>query len=377
MADFQVGIIGCGNISTAYLQLAPLFHGYKITAVADINDALAKEQAQAFGAQAQSVDQLLANPDIDLVVNLTVPKAHFDVSQRILQAKKHVYSEKPYVLSVNEGKALLLLAQKNGVRVGSAPDTYLGGAHQAARLAIDDGLIGDVIGGSCRYQSAGMEDWHPHPDFFFQRGGGPVLDMGPYYISNLVQMLGPVVEIAAMGSKGYAERVIKSEPRAGERLPVEVDTNLNALLEFEQGAQITFTASWDVQSSQVNAIELFGTVQILQIPDPNRFGGVVKCCGRESESVVPCLPALSMPNFDDLSGEKIANYRGIGLADMVAAIHENRPHRCSGEMALHVIDVLTGILDSANSRQFVKPSTRCERPAALTDAMALDLLAEN
>ena len=196
----NVGIIGCGNISAAYMELSPLFKGIKVVACADMNQDAAEARAKQFGLRAESVDGLLKSNDVDIVVNLTIPAAHYEVSKSIIDAGKHVYSEKPFVLSVSEGKDLLRRAAKKGVRVGSAPDTFLGGAHQQARHLIDSGAIGKITGGTAHVMSHGMEDWHPNPDFFFQKGGGPVLDIGPYYITNLVQLLGPVTKVMAMSA---------------------------------------------------------------------------------------------------------------------------------------------------------------------------------
>ena len=370
MSDLNVGVIGCGNISTAYLQLAPMFTGFRITAVADLNAGAAQKQADEFGCRALSVDELMADQSVSLIINLTVPSAHYDVSAAALKAGKHVYSEKPFVLSVSEGQSLLDLASKQGVRIGSAPDTFLGGAHQAARQQIDAGDIGEIIGGSCYFQSHGMEHWHPEPTFFFQPGGGPVLDMGAYYVSNLVQMLGPVKRVVAMAGKPFPTRTVTSEPNPGAVIDVNVDTSVRAILEFEQGAQVSFSVSWDVWSHEHNHMELYGTKGTVYVPDPNRFGDVVRVEDGDSETVIDPLQVLGVTNFEDNNGSMIANYRGVGLADMVAAIHENRPHRCSGELALHVVDVLFSILRSAEEEQFVSLQTRCERPAALDDTAA-------
>ncbi len=374
MDDMKVGVIGCGNISTAYMQLAPMFAGFTITACADINPIAAQRQALEFDCQAKSIDELLADPAIGLVINLTIPAAHYRVSEQILLAGKHVYSEKPYVLSTAEGKALRKLAKGKGLQIGSAPDTFLGGAHQAARQCIDDGTVGQIVGGSCYFQSPGMEGWHPDPDFFYQPGGGPILDMGAYYISNLVQFMGPVQRVVAMSSKPFATRTISSEPRAGQAIAVEVDTSVRAILEFHQGAQVSFAASWDVRAHEHNCMELYGTKGTLYVPDPNRFGEPVRFSDGETENQIAPLQVVGAENFEDLDGGLIANYRGVGLADMVAAIHEGRPHRCNGDLALHVIDVMTSILHSAESGQFVTLETSCERPAALGDDAARSLM---
>lgn len=370
MSELNVGIIGCGNISSAYLELAPRFVGYTIVACADINTSLAEAQAAQFGCRALSVDELLADETIHLVVNLTIPAAHYEVSSAILSAGKHVYSEKPYVLSVQEGSALKALAEKNKLRIGSAPDTFLGGSHQRARECVDADMIGRVVGGSCFFQSHGMEHWHPHPDFFYQVGGGPVLDMGAYYLSNLIQLIGPVKQVVAMASKPFSQRTISSEPRAGEVIPVEIQTTISSILEFENGAQITFGASWDVWASEHNLIELHGTKQSMFVPDPNHFGGNVRVTDGTDEQEFEPMTTLGSLNYTDANGDLKANYRGIGLADMAVAINENRVHRCNGDLALHVIDTLMSILASAESGRFEEVTTTCEQPAAMPNAIA-------
>lgn len=370
----NVGVIGCGNISAAYLNLSSLFNGYTITACADIHADAARARADEFGIKAYSVDELLQQQDIELVINLTVPVAHFDVSSRCLHAGKHVYSEKPYVLSLQEGLELNRLAEQKGLRIGSAPDTFLGGAHQAARQFIDSGNAGDIVGGSCAVQSRGMESWHPDPDFFFQVGGGPILDIAPYYVSNLVQLIGPVKRVVAMGCRARDVRVISSEPRAGDTINVEVDTSVRAILQFHNGAQVSLVASWDVLSHEQNHMELYGTEQTVYVPDPNRFGDVVRTHDGEAETILNPLPTLGVPNFEEASGDFIANYRGIGLADMVAAIADNRAHRCCGQLALHVMEVLTGILTAADEHREVVLTTSCDRPAFLSDTEARTLV---
>jgi predicted dehydrogenase len=227
-----VGIIGCGNISSAYLRLAPLFAAIEVRAVADLDHRLAEARAAEFGVRAEPVAALLQAPDIDMVVNLTVPAAHFEVSAAILAAGKHVYSEKPFVLSVAEGQELAGMAASRGLRVGSAPDTFLGGAHQLARRIVDEGGIGRVVGGTAYVMSHGMEHWHPNPSFFFQPGAGPVLDVGPYYVTNLIQLLGPVRRVAAISSTPARQREILSEPLKGQMIEVNTPTTIMSVLEF-------------------------------------------------------------------------------------------------------------------------------------------------
>ncbi|MEE2864260.1 MAG: Gfo/Idh/MocA family oxidoreductase [Pseudomonadota bacterium] len=366
-----IGILGCGNISAAYMRLSPLFKGIEVRACADINEAAAKARAEEFGLRAETVDGLLAASDIDIIVNLTVPAVHYEVSRRVLEAGKHVYSEKPFVLSLEEGESLAAIAKEKGLRVGSAPDTFLGGAHQLARHLIDSDAIGKVTSGTCFVQSPGMEMWHPNPDFFFQAGGGPILDLGPYYVSNLVQLLGPVKRVCAMSSAGSEYRTITSEPRNGEKIKVETPTTIHAVMQFQSGAQITYCASWDVWQHGHSNMELYGRSGTLHVPDPNFFGGEVRMT--DKGSFVTLSEAWNHP-FSKSNDRGRANYRTAGLADMALAILENRPHRCSLEFALHVVDVMTSILASGESGTFIEIKTTCERPEALDPQAAKGLL---
>ncbi len=367
-----IGVIGCGNISTAYMKLAPLFHGIEIRACADMNPDAAMARAGEFGLRAETVEGLLAANDIEVVVNLTFPDAHYAVSKQVLEAGKHVYSEKPFVLTLEEGQKLAELASARGLRVGSAPDTFLGGAHQLARHLVDAGAVGKICSGTCFVQSPGMEMWHPNPDFFFKPGGGPVLDLGPYYISNLVQLLGSVKRVGAISGMASAERTITSEPRAGEKISVETSTTIHALLEFHSGTQITYCASWDVWQHGHANMELYGLDGTLHVPDPNFFGGEVRMT--ERGAFVNGTPAWDHP-FSVANDRGRANYRCAGLADMAQAILSGRPHRCSLEFALHVVDVMTSILRSGETGAFVEIATACERPAALGIDDARGLLA--
>lgn len=372
MADLGVGIIGCGNISTAYLRLAPLFKGYEIRAVADIDLAAAAEKAREFDVRGQSVDDLLASDDLDLIINLTIPAAHFDVSKRILDAGKHVYSEKPFVLSRDEGQALADIAAAKGLRIGSAPDTFMGGAHQFARALVDQGQIGRITSGTAVVQSHGMEHWHPNPDFFFKPGAGPVLDIGPYYISNLIQLIGPVARVTAISGSAQQTRTIANGPRLGEEIPVETPTTIHAILESENGAIFTLLCSWDVWAHDHTCMELYGTQGTMYVPDPNFFGGALSVTkGEEPVALDAYLHPFAVVNDGDQ-----ANYRGAGLADMALSITAGTPHRCSHEFALHVVDVMTSILTAADSNSVTEIQTTCQRPAALGPAEAAALLAE-
>lgn len=373
--NLGIGVIGCGNIATTYFRLAPLFRGIEMRACADIDAAATKAKAEEFSLRAETVAALLAADDIDIIVNLTIPAAHFEVSRAILEAGKHVYSEKPYVLSVEEGMELEALARKKGLRIGSAPDTFLGGAGQLARHIVDAGMIGRITSGTAHVLSHGMEHWHPNPDFFFQPGGGPILDLGPYYLASLVQLAGPVLRVAALTSIPARQRTITSQPRHGETIDVSTPTTVHALLEFENGAVVTVNASWDVWSHGHSPLEIYGEEGSLFLPDPNFFGGEVRLTSKAEPAPLPEAweHAFAVPNQDH-GGRMLANYRTVGLADMAMAIMADRPHRCSGELALHVVDIMTGMLRAGESGRFETMRTSCARPSALSPQEALDLM---
>ena len=376
MTKLGIGIIGCGNISTAYLKLAPLFKGLEVRAVADINMDAAKARAAEFNVKAQSVDDLLANPALDIVINLTIPDAHYPITKRILEAGKHAYSEKPLVLTLEQGTTLRDLAKAKGLSVGCAPDTFLGGAHQQARAILDEGTIGEITTGNAAIQAHGPESWHPSPEFFYQPGAGPVMDMGPYYIATLINLLGPVKRVGALTSSAEPERTIGSGPRQGQKIKVNTPSNIQALLEFHSGATISFSASWDVWHHKRNHFELYGTKGTLYVPDPNFFGGTVEVAlaGGEAQVQSPWDHPFGKINQNH-NGRDLANYRTAGLADMAQAHMEGRDHRCSLERTLHGVDVMTSILKSGETGPFITLTTTCTRPAALGIAEARALLA--
>ena len=377
MSVLGVGIIGCGNISAAYLRLAPLFAGLDMRAVADIDMDAAAARAEEFGVAARTVDALLASDDIDVVVNLTIPAVHYAVTRSILEAGKHAYSEKPLVLSLDEGETLRRIASAANLRVGSAPDTFLGGTHQQARALIDDGAVGQIMSGTAHVMSRGMEHWHPNPDFFFKPGAGPMLDVGPYYVTNLIQLLGPVTRVTAAANAASPTRTILSEPRKGEEIAVETPTTLHAILTFASGAIITLGTSWDVRAHGHANMELYGSEGSLFVPDPNFFGGDLQIS--DAEGVVTLVDPWAHPfgkaNQDFDSDTPRANYRTLGLADMAAAIREDRPHRCSLDLAIHAVEVMTGTLTAAEAGASVTMTTTCARPDLLTPEAAEALLA--
>ena len=307
------------------------------------------------------------------MVNLTVPAVHYKVSKQILDAGKHVYSEKPLTLSYKDALALQNYAKKKKLRVGSAPDTFLGASHQLARKTIDDGKIGKVVSGTCHFMGPGMEMWHPNPDFFFNPGGGPVLDMGPYYISNLVNLIGPVKRVAALAGTGRKERVINNQPnnpRNGEKLKVKVPTTYHALLEFANGACITVGLSWDVWAHKHQNMELYGQTGAMFVPDPNFFGGDVLVAGSDQKPTA--LPAWDHPfgknnwgMHNSQTDVLWANYRCAGLADMADAIIKKRLARCDISMVAHVVEVMTAMMEAGVKRKVIKLKSTCKRPAPL------------
>lgn len=371
MKTLGLGLIGCGNISTTYLDLAPLFKGVEIRCVTDLNIDLAAEKASAYGIRAETLDAMLAADDIDMVINLTIPEAHYATSKQALEAGKHVYSEKPFVLTLEEGQELKALAAAKGVRLGSSPDTFLGGSHQQARALLDAGDVGRIISGTCHIMGHGMEGWHPNPDFFYRPGGGPILDMGPYYLTNLVQLLGPVARVHAASDTPFSTRTIGNGARDGEEIPVTTPTTFHAILQFASGAIITLGASWDVWAHRHDHMELYGTDGSLFLPDPNFFGGIVKTAGQDGE--ITDLVPTDHPFFVDNQPNQ-ANYRTAGAADMAQAVLDGRPHRCNGDMALHVVEVMTSILRAGETGAAVTMVTTCERPESLDSAAAQALL---
>ncbi|MHA6692844.1 Gfo/Idh/MocA family protein [Devosia sp. A449] len=373
---FGVGIMGAGNISSAYLRLAPLFKGLEVRAIADILPAAAQTRAEEFGVRAQTPDELLNNSEIDVIVNLTIPATHYSVSMDIVSAGKHAYSEKPFVLSLEEGMALKKAADDRGLNVGSAPDTFLGGAHQQAREIIDSGKLGKIMSGTTHVMSRGMEHWHPNPDFFFQPGAGPILDLGPYYVTDLVHLLGPVKRLSAFTNMARTEREVTAEgPYKGTFVKVGTPTTIHGILEFASGAIVTIGASWDVAAHGHHNIELYGTDGSIFVPDPNFFGGdlVTANIAGERSNVTPWDHPFGKANQELDKPIPRANYRAAGLADMMASIEGGYRARCGLDVALHVVDVMTSLLKAGESGQVLTLSTTCERPLALspTDALAL------
>lgn len=350
-----IGIIGCGNISDAYLKAAPQFPVLQIVACADVNMAAAQAKASTYGIEALEVAALLADPRIGIILNLTTPAHHVSVGKAVIAAGKHVYSEKPLGVELAEALTLVNAAKAAGLRVGSAPDTFLGGVHQTARAAIDSGMIGDVVAGQAHMMCPGHELWHPNPDFYYQPGGGPMLDMGPYYLTCLINMLGPIAHVTGASSTPQQSRTIGSGLRQGQTFGVQVPTHISGLLTFANGAIITLTTSFDVWKHGANHIELYGRTGSMIVADPNQFQGEIKVAhGKGDWAALP-----QTHRYGD------GNYRILGLADMAQAILSHRPHRADVSVALHVLEVMEGIAVSASTGQRIAMKYGCARPAAL------------
>lgn len=371
MDDIGVGVVGCGNISTIYLTNLQHVPGVKVRACADARAEVAEAQGRRFGVEAMSVDALLARDDIDIVVNLTVPAAHGDVSLSALTAGKHVFSEKPLAVDVALGRRVIAEAESRNLLVGCAPDTFLGAGGRLTRRIIDDGMVGRILSGTSFLMSHGMEHWHPDPEFFFKKGGGPVLDVGVYYITALVNLLGPVSRVHSSTSTGFEERIVTSEgPRKGYRITVETPTTALALMEFASGTQLMFGATWDVWKHGHHPIELYGTEGSVRVPDPNFYGGVVEVSERGGDwqpHRSQGMP-LGRPNWP-ADAPRHANYRALGAAEMAMALRSGRPHHATGKLALHVLEVMEAVV-AGGTTEMVDASVR---PAPMTETDAADV----
>ncbi|MEM7025907.1 MAG: Gfo/Idh/MocA family oxidoreductase, partial [Pseudomonadota bacterium] len=336
MQSTIVGVIGCGNISDAYFKGSARSDLIQIKACADRVPQAATSKAETYGVAAVAVDALLADPEIEIVLNLTVPLAHATVSREIIDAGKHVYSEKPLAARFDEGQELMRTGTERGLRIGCAPDTFLGASHQACRTAVDEGQIGHVVAGTASMLSHGMEHWHPNPAFFFQPGGGPMLDVGPYYVTELVQLLGPVERVTAQTSIATPTRTVTSEPRSGEVIDVAVPTTVNGVLSFASGANVAITTSWDVWKHRRLPFELYGTEGRMLIPDPNFFGGEPQVSTHDEAWRPLDISAhpFGIANRTLSSGREVADYRIIGLLDMACALRTGRSHRASARSPL-------------------------------------------
>ncbi len=354
----RIGVAGCGNISDTYFRNLPKFAGLELVACADLEPARAEAKAAQYGLRALTTEALLSDPDIDLILNLTVPKAHSAINLKALSAGKHIYTEKPLAVAREAGRETLALAREKGLRVGAAPDTVLGCGLQTLRQLLDDGVIGVPVGYSGFMGSSGPEAFHPDPDFFYQPGAGPLFDIGPYYLTALINLFGPARRVTSIARATHAQRTISSQPHAGQKIQVNTPTHVNATLEFASGATGTLVTSWDVGVHRQPNLDLFGSLGTLALKDPNTFGGpiLLRMLGEKDWTEVPLTHGYN------------TNLRGLGLADLAAAEREGRPHRANGEVAYHVLDLMHSLLESDRDGRHMTPASTCERPAAMAPA---------
>ena len=351
----NVGVIGCGNISPAYLRGHRAFADIlEITTVADLDLDRAKARAEEFNVpKATDVDTLLADPEIEIVINLTIPRAHGTVGIRVLEAGKSVYNEKPLALTREEGRRMLQLAGEKGLRVGCAPDTFMGAGYHTCRKLIDDGAIGEPVAATAFMMGHGHESWHPDPEFYYKPGGGPMLDMGPYYLTALVFLLGPVRRVTGATRISFPERTITSKPKHGQTIQVEVPTHVTGLMDFAGGAVGTIIQSFDVWGAGYPPIQIFGSEGSLTCPDPNGFGGPVKLWKNGEWGEVELTHSYTSPG------------RSIGVADMAHATRRGRDHRANGRLAYHVLDLMMAFHDASDEGRHVEMESTVERPDPL------------
>jgi predicted dehydrogenase len=351
--------MGCGVISRVYAENAKAFDSFELVACADLDPAQAIELAKASGMRTSTVEDLIADDEIEIVLNLTPAPVHAAITSEALAAGKHVYTEKPVAIELADALAVLVLAERQGLRIGCAPDIFLGAAYQAGRAIIDGGGIGEPISVSAAMLAGGQETWHPNPDIFYLDGAGPLFDMGPYYLTAIAALLGPIARVAGFATTGERVRTIEIGPRAGERFAPSTPTHTTTAMELESGALANLVASFETRGQYVCDLVIHGTEGVLMLPDPNAFDGSVRL--RRGRGGWEDVPYASRGAVDA---------RGIGLHDMVEAIRDERPHRASGLLGAHVVEVVRGILQAAHEGRTVEIESRVTLPAAMpsTDA---------
>jgi predicted dehydrogenase len=351
----KIGIVGCGNISAVYFKAGQWLDILDVVACADIVPERAKARATEFNVpRACTVQELLADPEIEIVVNLTIPIAHAEVGMAALEAGKSVYNEKPLAITREDGRKMLDLARAKGVLVGCAPDTFMGAGLQTCRKLIEDGAIGVPVAATAFMMGHGHESWHPDPEFYYKAGGGPMFDMGPYYVTALVSLMGPVRRVTGSARITFPERTITSKPKSGTKITVDVPTHVAGVMDFDNGAIGTLVTSFDVWSHHMPNIEIYGTEGSLGVPDPNGFGGPVllRRAGEKEWTEVP---------YTHIYAEQS---RGLGVADMAYALRSGRPHRASGQLAYHVLDIMHAFHDASREGRHIE-LTSGHRPAPL------------
>jgi predicted dehydrogenase len=352
----RIGVVGLGVISQAYLETLQQLENTQVIAVADLLPDRAAAVAAALPAvRAVSVEDIFGDPNVDLILNLTTPAAHAAVARGALESGKHVYNEKPLAASTADAHAVLDLADRLGLRVGCAPDTVLGTGVQTARATVDAGGIGVPFAATAFMTTPGHERWHPDPEFYYQPGGGPLMDMGPYYLSALITLLGPVRRVTGMASIPQPTRTIGSGPRVGTSFQVGVATHVTGVLEHTNGALSTLLMSFGIWDARLPRIEVYGTEGSLSVPDPNNFDGTVSMFHPGDPQWTVVQPSGGYPG----------SARGFGVADMVQAIADGTPHRASGEVGYHVLDIMESLLSAAETGKAIEITSTCDRPEAV------------
>jgi predicted dehydrogenase len=371
----NIGIIGCGNILETYIRSQQYFNNINFIACSDINIELAQKSAKQYNLKALTVDEILANKELDIILNITIPQAHYDVTKKILEANKHAYSEKPMSVKYDEAKELLKIAKEKNLYLGNAPDTFLGGGGQLSRQIIDSNAIGEILTGNFIFAFPGVQDFHPKPESWFQDGGGPVIDMGPYFFTTLVNLLGPAKNVRARGRKFSDKREYKFGSNKGKFFNVEIPTSYMLDIQFQNNTMVQGFLSFDVHNHMRNHIELYGSEGSIVVPDPNMFGGPVITSNELGSDWVKHtvenkpLGKTNIINHSGRSNEapKQSNYRGIGLSEMIDSMENNKLHRCNGELALHILDIIECTMLSADKKSEVNLRSTCHRPKTFND----------
>ena len=368
---YKVGLIGCGHIAETYFRAHNYFNNFKIIKCADIKKEVSDRCSKINKIKSLTVEKLLKDGEIDIILNLTIPKAHYSIAKKALIHGKHVYSEKPLSVNYNDGKKLIQLAKKKNLYIGNAPDTFLGGGNQKARALLDKKVIGKIKFGNAIFAYPGIQSYHPNPEPWFQKNeGGPVIDMGPYYLTALINLLGPAKNVFSQSLKGKTTRTIGVGPKKGKKFKVNCPTTYFSTIEFKNGTIIRLTLSFDVISHLRNHIELYGENGSMVVPDPNMFGGSVlisKKLGSDWKNYKTNKALLGKINIRTQSSRANesptnANYRGAGLSEMINSIQNKKKHRCSGDLSLHVLNIIDAIHKSASKKKKQKISSYCEKP---------------
>ncbi|MDA9722913.1 Gfo/Idh/MocA family oxidoreductase [Candidatus Pelagibacter sp.] len=373
---FKVGLIGCGHIAETYFRAEKYFNNIKIIKCADINLKAARKCSKEYGIKFLSVNEILKDQEVEIILNLTIPKAHYEISKKALLNGKHVYSEKPLAINLKDGKELLKISRRKKLYLGNAPDTFLGGGIQKSKELVEKNIIGKIKLGNAVFAFPGIQSYHPNPEPWFAKlEGGPVIDMGPYYITALVNLLGPAKKVSGRIINGSKYRTIGIGPKKGRKFKVNCPTTYLSTITFKNNTVIRLTLSFDVIAHQRNHIELYGEKGSMIVPDPNMFGGSVFTCKKlgdnwkEFKTTKMHLGKINIRTQSSRANEAPtnANYRGAGLSEMAYSIEKKRKHLCNGEISLHVLDIITSIMKASKSGVNQSINTDCVKPKKFTN----------